>query len=444
MSDTTPAATTAPGPKVARRRVILLAVLAIASAVAVFAAWRHWRSPALPELDLASVDPAIVEKIDAARAELRAAPRSATAWGRLGMVLRAHGFGGEANDCFAQAERLDPSDPRWPYLHGLTVALTDRDAAIPLLQRAADRSRNNSAPRLRLAEVLMLQGKVEDAERHFRSVANIDSGNVRAELGLARIARQQEDFDAALGHLNQALASPLARKAVLTMRAEVHAQRGSTAAARADLAQAAALPDDPPWPDPMVEDVERLTVGVEARLVLAEHLFRQGRAGEAIALLEDTARSTPTSDAVFLALGYTLLRMNQPAQAESSLRRAVELAPAAAEAHFQLGNALFLQQQTASAAASFRAAIHCNPGHALAHYNLGHCLMRQGDRSGAIGEFRAAMRYRPNYADAHTNLGDLLAQDGRRDEALEHLEHAVRLAPGDERARRLLAELRKK
>jgi tetratricopeptide (TPR) repeat protein len=420
----------------------VLAVLVIASAVAMFAGWRHWRAPALPELDLSGIDPAIVAKIDAARAELHAAPRSSVAWGRLGMVLRAHGFGGEANDCFAQAERLDPSDARWPYLRGLTVALTDRDAAIPLLQRAADRNRNNPAPRLRLAEILLLQGRVEDAERHFRSVANNDSGNARAQLGLARIAQQQGVFDEALSRLDEALASPLARKTVLTMRAEIHGQRGSTAAARADLAQVAALPDDPPWPDPIVEEVERLKVGVEARLELAEHLFRQGRAGEAIALLEDTAQSTPTSDAVFLALGHTLLRMHQPARAESSLRRAVELAPAA-ETHFQLGNALFLQQQTASAAASFRTAIRCSPGHALAHYNLGHCLMRQGDRPGAIGEFRAALRYRPNYADAHTNLGDLLAQDGKRDEAIEHLEHAVRLAPGDERARKLLADVRK-
>src|SRR5438270_5558930 len=160
MSDAVPAAAHTRRPSASRRTIVVVALVVIGAGIALLVAAWLWRSPAPPDVDLAGVDPAIVQAIDAARAEVRAAPRSAATWGRLGMVLRAHDFAAEANACFAQAERLDASDPRWPYLHGLTVALTDRDAAIPLLQRAADRSPFNPTPRLRLAEVLLQQGRL--------------------------------------------------------------------------------------------------------------------------------------------------------------------------------------------------------------------------------------------------------------------------------------------
>lgn len=442
MSDATPVAAEVQGRGARRRWAGAAALLLFGTGIALLAGWWLRRVPAPPALDLAGVDPAIVQAIDKARTEVRSAPRSAAAWGRLGMVLRAHDFAAESNVCFAQAERLDATDPRWPYLHGLTVALTDRDAGVSLLERAADRCFSNPAPRLRLAEVLILQGRLDEAERHIRMVAAAGTAEVRAQLDLARIAERRGNWQQALTHLERPAASPLARKAALAMRAEVHEQLGAVEQASADQAQAALQPDDPPWPDPMVEEVEMLKVGVEAQLALAEQRFRQGRASEALALLDETARAAPQLDTVFLALGHTLLRVNEPARAERALRHAVELAPAAAEAQFQLGNALFLQQRVASASAAFRAAICSNPAHALAHYNLGHCLLKQGDQPGAIAAFRETLRYRPNYADAHTNLGDLLAQAGKDSEAIEHLEHAVRLAPADERARKLLTAVR--
>jgi tetratricopeptide (TPR) repeat protein len=418
------------------------ALLLGGAGIAVGIGWFLWRVPVPPELDLAGADPAIVRAIDEARAEVHASPRSAAAWGRLGMLLRAHDFGMEANACFAQAERFDGTDPRWPYLQGLTLALSDRDAAIPLLESAAQRSSTTTAPRLRLAEVLLLQGRQEDARRHFQKVVASDPANPRAQLGLARLAQRRDEGNVALIHVTHAVSSPLTRKSALTLRAEIRQQLGMPDQAGEDLRQAAKEPDDPPWPDPFVEEVERLRVGVQARLNLADRLLQQGRGPEAIALLEETAQSAPESDGVYLVLGQTWLRLGNPAQAQKALERAVAQTPGAAEAHFQLGNALFLQDQPGPAAERFRAAIRLNPAHVLAHYNLAHSLLKGGDRPGAIAAFRAALRYRPNYADAHINLGDLLAQEGKNVEALAHLEEAVRLAPADARARKLLAELR--
>jgi Tfp pilus assembly protein PilF len=427
-----------------RRRLLLALVLASVAVLAAGGYWFLWRTPdpRPPALDLTGADPAVARAIARARAEVEKAPRSAAAWGRLGMLLRAHDYGEEANVCLARAEQLDAKDPRWPYLQGLTLVLGDRVAAIPLLERASDRSPDCSAPRLRLAEVLLMQGRLEEAGRHFRRVLEAEPDNARAALGLARLAQRRGDLQKALGYLQQAVSSPLVRKAALTLRAEVQQQLGAAEPARADLHAAARLKDDPLWPDPYVEEVERLTVGVQAQLAFASRLFHQGRGPEAVAILEEMARAAPEDDRVFLALGETRLRLGDSAGAEQALRHALALTPDAAEAHFYLGNALFKQDKPGAAERSFRRAVELKPAHALAHYNLGHCRLRQGDRDGAITAFRAALRYRPGYADAHTNLGDLLAQQGKDDEALAHLEQAVRLAPQDERARRLLAEVK--
>ena len=45
------------------------------------------------------------------------------------------------------------------------------------------------APRLRLAEVLLMQGRVEEAERHMRQALRAAPHSARAHLDLARLAR---------------------------------------------------------------------------------------------------------------------------------------------------------------------------------------------------------------------------------------------------------------
>ncbi|MGE5194566.1 MAG: hypothetical protein ACM3U2_18905, partial [Deltaproteobacteria bacterium] len=103
-----------------------------AAVLALFAvAWWGWRTyraaplEELPAVDLAqapaAVRAAIVRGLDAVRAD----PRSGKAWGRLGLVLRAHEFGNEANACLAVAARLEPREFLWPYIEGVSLTISD-------------------------------------------------------------------------------------------------------------------------------------------------------------------------------------------------------------------------------------------------------------------------------------------------------------------------------
>ena len=155
------------------RTTVIGLLLALLAAGGILAVWQ-WRQPAiptLPDVDLADADPAVKSLIASAQAAVRRAPRSADAWGRLGMVLAAHSFYPESVVCFASAQRFDPEEPRWPYFQGVVLTLDDPDAAIAQLRRGEALCANGSdAPRLRLAEVLLGQSQAGEAEGRLREV----------------------------------------------------------------------------------------------------------------------------------------------------------------------------------------------------------------------------------------------------------------------------------
>jgi tetratricopeptide (TPR) repeat protein len=425
-----------------RKRLLslFLGIILITGAVAYL--WSRLAPPDPPAVLLTGVDPAVVKVVEDSRAAVRQSPRSAAAWGRLGMVLVVHDFHAEANRCFAQAERLDPRDPHWPYYQGITLFLGDPEAAIPKLRRAVDLCGDRpNVPRLRLAETLFAQGYFDEAAEHFRWTRQHDPNNARAHLGLARVAYERNEWEESRNHLSRSILSPFTRKAAHALLAEVYQRQGNQTAAEAERQVVAQVPDDFVWHDPFAEEAEQLRAGKQGCLARAEKLLAQNRLAEAIALFQEQVRDEPTADWAFLWLGQLFLQQDDLVAAERALRETIRLTPASAAAHFHLGVARFRRHNFREAAACFQRAAEWKPDYALAHYNLGHCRKQLEDRGGAIEAFRMAVRCRPSFADAHTNLGDLLAQNGQTAEALAHLRNALALNPRDARARNLLGQV---
>jgi tetratricopeptide (TPR) repeat protein len=395
-----------------------------------------------PSPDLTGADPAVRTAVEAARAAVRQSPHSANAWGQLGMILSAHDFPTEANGCFLQAEKLEPRDPRWPYYQGVELCLNDPAVAIGKLQRAAELfdSRFDGA-RLRLGELLLRQGCLDEAEDQFRRVLQQHPENARAHLDLARLARERGDLQASLGHLNRAMTELYTRKASHLLAAEVYRRLGNDAAAEQERQLAAKLPKDPDWPDRWLEQIMQLRTGRQVRLAIAAQLISQNHFREAAESLRQMVKDYPDSDWVWLLFGRALLGQNDLAAAEIPLRTAVKLAPASMEAHFYLGVVLLLQGNPQAAAACFRQATAIKPDFAEAHHNLAHCLLRQGDRTGAIEAWRTALSCKPNYVEAHLDLAEALAQEGKNADALVHVRYAAQLSPSNSKAKKLLEQV---
>jgi superkiller protein 3 len=435
-----------PAPPVRFRQRVRLVLFVVGFLIATALGWYSWHwatAPSPPAVSLGDADPAVAAIIEAARRDVWWNPHSATAWGRLGQLLRAHGYGPESNRCFDRAGQLDPTDPRWPYLLGIGLQSDDPETAIVHLERAAALCGNApDAPRLTLAEIWTQQGRFDEADRQFREVLAVDPDNARAHLGLGRLACERGRPGDALVHLERSASSQLTQKAARALLAQAHQQLGDATAAARERAQALDLPADPPWPDPFQEEVIALMSGTQARLSRLQTLHRQGRIAEARELARQLEQEYP--DIYWLVEGRGQLTRRDFAAAESALLKAVELAPGSVEAHFDLGTVRFAQRNYSGAADSFRKATELEPDYGPAYLQLGRCLDALGNRPEALRACKAAVRCMPQQAEPRRELAALLARDGRTEEAVAQLRQVLQLQPGDPKARELLDELSKR
>jgi tetratricopeptide (TPR) repeat protein len=448
---------TLPNPVVSRRRLLgLLIVLLSLCAAGAAGGWFWYRRavpmpPPMPDLE--GVDPVVASVLTKERQAVLAAPRAAAAWGRFGEVLEVFNYRKDAVLCFAEAERLDPRQPRWPYHQGVLLLWDNAESALPHLRRAVELSDDPQdagptsptyAMRLRLCETLLAQGHLDEAEDGFRRLRDREEQHPRVHLGLGRLAMQRQQWKEALPHLQQAAADRRTARGAAIALAELHQRLGDETAATQARTQLERLPADPPLPDPILAEIQRFNTGKRFRLMQADRLFKQGQAGEAIALYSRVVQDYPDSEEAWFSLGQALYRAHDFANAERILQKTVVLAPRFAEAHNYLGLARLALGQRETAAAAFRKAIAFKPDFALAYSNLGRCLLQQQDTAAALDAFRAAVRCKPNYAAAHTELAELLHQTQRDAEALDEVGQALQLNPSDERAKQLREKLEPK
>src|SRR5579884_4072424 len=161
-----------------RRTLLLTGILAIGIVATGAAVWFSRSSSAPPTPPVVPPNPAepnVSAFVERVRERVRKEPRSARAWGELGQAFIANDMEDESRVCFAEAERLEPGNPRWPYCQaGPLINRGDREAALPYLERAAElcdaAEPDNQVPRLFLAETLLVLGRTEEAEAHFRRV----------------------------------------------------------------------------------------------------------------------------------------------------------------------------------------------------------------------------------------------------------------------------------
>ena len=275
-----------------------------------------------PAVDLSGVDPAIVRAIETARVSVTNSPRSLQAWGQLGKTLLVHDFHSPAITCLAQAERLDPTNARWPYLQGMALLVADPpdpDAAIQKFERAVELGGDTpDALRLRLGETLLGRDRLEEAEQQFQRVVQLHPANARAHLGLARLAVRRGDLEKGRVHLERTVGDPHAQKASRQLLVEVEQRLGKEPSAE-ELREVTRLPEDAVWPDPFWDEAAQLRTGMKARLGQAERLIRQGRALEAVSLLQPIVQDYPESYYAWLTFGRALIKQRNLPAAETGL-----------------------------------------------------------------------------------------------------------------------------
>ncbi len=297
----------------------------------------------------------------------------------------------------------------------------DAPQAIAAFERALAASPHNATVRLQLAELLQEQGRLDDAGRHFREV--LDSprrqgpfDDARATLGLARLALDRDQLGPALELAQRSAQAVPSMKPPHVVLAEIHLRRGDLPAAQREQRKLATLAESK-WPDPYLEEVERLSVEVHARIDLARRFLAQDRSADALALLTETVQANPQSTPAWISLGRAHLRRQEWRPAQEALEQALVLHPGEAVALAELGFALSRQNELDRAIDCYHQAINRNPQNPENYYHLSYCELRRGRAGAAIEALRTAVRVRPQFALAWRELGQILAGRGERVEA---------------------------
>ena len=423
--------------------LVFLVVIAAGILGGLWLSTRHPHVPIIdpPIIDVTQCSPAVVQAISRAHTEIQRSPHSADAWGYLAMFLVAHQFEADAIPCFEQAARLDPENYRWPYLLGVTLLVSDREAAVAQFRRAVQVRDDVGVAQNRLGELLLDLGRYDEARVHLWLAQRLLPNEVRPCLGLARLANARGDTSDALEWASRAARLAPQERAVHELLALIHQQSMNRELAIREMEIAESLLNRPlTWNDPVAAEVVRLRQDAQWCVDQAESMLARQQVVEAVRLLESTLRRGSQNPRVECALARALIHVGRVADAADILDQAGQTHGQIAEIHFQRGVIYFLQDHHNDALQAFERAIEIKPDYTLAHFNLGHTLERLGNSEAALSAFRAAVHYQPTHQGAHTNVGRILLRKNQPEDALRHLRVSLRLAPYDRLSRQLFHE----
>lgn len=412
-----------------------------AAATAVLLLWPRFRAHSLPAIPVSQLDAnaqALVQQhLDAVRTQ----PRSGVAWGRLGVVLRLFDFRGEARYCLAQAEHLDPQEPRWPYFHGLLLHYQSPPEAMAMLKRAVALCGNHPpAPRLWLARLLAENGQWEEASRELEELLRAEPDDPSALLALAQATQARGDITNAMALAGRCTTSACTTRAAWTLLSALHQRLGDTNAALLASRKALLASPDVPAPDPFETEFQTLRGDARSLSDQAQKNLLARNLDEAAPLIRRLEREHPQFAETWLLSGRLLYLRRQPAAAAEALRRHLKMDPQSLQGQFQLGMSLLALEHWIEAAACFEKATQWKADFGPAFFNRGMALVMAGRMLEAVPPFREAIRHNPEYIDSYIALADLSLQLGRKADAVDLEQRARELNPDDRR----LAGLRDK
>lgn len=316
------------------------------------------------------------------------------AYGRMGILLAAAEQLDAAEPAYANAQRLQPNDFRWPYylgqLYRIKGPVTSADAAF---ERALQLKPNDVAATIWLGEVRLTQGRIDEAAPLFDKVLQQQPQLVPALFGAGRIALERKQFTQAVKLLEQCLVLDPRGTAAHYPLGMAYRGLGNAELAQAHIAQQGDVRIQPV--DPLMTALDEVLESPRA------YDLRGGRALE--------TGDWPTAAAQF--------------------KKGLELNPSDPVIRLRLGTALFQMGDAPGAQEQFERVLESSPTYARAHYSLGILALAGGRFSEAKERLTNAVKYGPDDPSARLALAGVLRQDKRPAEALPHYEHGRTLDP---------------
>ena len=348
----------------------------------------------LPTPDASKLAPDAVKELAGAREAFDKVKVSligddlAAAYALAGAAYARAGFNDVAAIAFYDASALAPKDSRWLYLRGViaheqkldTDARADFDAAFAL-------DKAYLPIRLRLADILTGQGDLEGARKLLdEGTAQFKNQSALFAM-LGRVEIKQKRYDAAIGHLNEALKIEPQATSLYKDIAEAYTGKGDSHSATD--AQAKAGPGQPSLADPLVAGIYQHGPSLHGTpQQQAEQLVAAGQLGPARATLDEVLKANPDDvDALALAARLDGL-MGRRDAAQTEIAHALKLKPDSAAANLSQGVVYEFAGDETNAYAFYQRSARLDPKIADLQLLLGNAEMRRGRYADALEHYR--------------------------------------------------------
>jgi tetratricopeptide (TPR) repeat protein len=311
---------------------------------------------------------------------LRNMPTLAEAWHLLGLLRFQTNRFQPAADYFEQALALEPQNPLYLNIFGITLRnLGQMERAASILEQAVAINPDDADQHVELGLVLTHLNQFSAALACYRQAIALNPDHAPAHRNLAVLLWREEKLADAAFHFERAVQLD---------------------------------PND-----------------AEACRGLGDLLHQQGNLVKAGGWYAKWVQLTPDSAAAHFKLGLTLWERGLADKAEVHFRRVLALKPAHAEACFNLAAIAEQRNQPQQAADLWLRALEIRPDFAAAHYNLGLFYLHNNQFDQAQSNLERAVELDPTNADAAYSLAVILAQQDSIESADRFYVQALRLRP---------------
>lgn len=382
----------------------------------------------LPTLSWDDMPDAQQQRLKPSYEQAQAEPDSIERVGALAMLLHAHKLFDAAAQCYERARFLAPDQFRWTYYLGVVEQERGQGPRVQALLEAASRQRDSYAPAfVRLGNVMVAEGMLDEAAAKFEKAAELDPKLASAYHGWGRVLTARGEIEAAAEKYQRATELEDEFGEAHYALGLAYRRLGREAESEKHLARYEQLQAmSTPRLDPLLEEVDAL---VNQQLqTQAASLSLPKESLEATAQeLETALESQPWLISARANLIALYFQVGQPAKAEAHYRKAMEIDPSDARLNYNWGVMQSLQNNPDEAVKALRRALDADPKYADAYAQLGELLWKQEKHDEALEQYRKAIEVDSGHRRAHLLLGQGLIFFDRVDEGLDHLRQTVRI-----------------
>lgn len=318
----------------------------------------------IPRIDnLTALDPRLLRAVQTAVATIERDRTDGEGFGRLGQLYHSHKYFNLARRCYESAHGLTPGKADWPYYLGaLATGRGLTEAATDFLRQALRLEPDYLPTYLRLGNILLADGRLEDAEAMYTELIARAPNGPWGYLGRAKVERRRGRLQDAADLLEQSLARAPEDREGAYLLAMTYRELGRTAAALPHLNDIERKARSWP-PDPLMDIIRHGRKDLQSLIKTANRLLDEGQADAAAKLYRSVLADDAGHFDALYNLGVISGRQGHFAEAQQSLEEAIRSRPDDADAHFALAIAYASGQQFEKADAMIETVLRLDPEH---------------------------------------------------------------------------------